>query len=362
MACANPVDYYNRHNWQKDKYLQYRYSYGIQIPCGMCLNCRVDRRNQWADRAKYEYCKRLTGSFVTLTYSDLWYHKILKNSPKDGKLKAHLIYDDVRKFIARLRKYIKYHPEIQGVLAQPDFSYIYVGEYGEKGAVFERPHFHVLFFGLDFAFIRKILVNEWKYGFIDVLPILDGGINYVLKYMDKQQFGTLAKEKYDVHLLARPKQGQSRSFGTGLYKTQKQDIQENGYTYNAGKNIRRPIPVYFKKVLFGTDMTVFSDKHSLNALHTANTRLKEKMHTTYRLQDLSVYAKNNFKLEQSRIRERKLRQMLLNDGVGVYDYVTGNDIYGFRYKRDRIRKLPDSILHWLSSDYINSLQKELANG
>lgn len=357
MACCN-LNFYAPRDTSFDHYVNIRFPFGLQIPCGYCLNCRVDRRNQWSDRAKYEYCKRLTGAFVTLTYSDLWYHKILKRSPKDGKLKAHLIYDDVRKFIARLRKYIKYHPEIQGVLAQPDFSYLYVGEYGEKGAVFERPHFHVLFFGLDFAFMRKFFVKEWKYGFIDVLPILDGGINYVLKYMDKQQFGELAEQKYDVHLLARPRQGQSRSFGAGLYLNNKDDIQCHGYTYPIGHGKRRPIPVYYKKRMYGTDMTIFSDDFSAKAYFDADKQLQDKMKRVYKLTDFSQIAKERFKQEQSRIRERKLRQFILNDGVGVYDY-TLKQGFDFQYYRDRIKRLPVFALRSLVSDYIQSIRQEV---
>lgn len=72
MSCSQPFQipdlYYNKlYHTNKLQGFPSRY---ITIPCGWCLNCRKDRQNYFADRAKYEYKKRLTASFVTFTYDD----------------------------------------------------------------------------------------------------------------------------------------------------------------------------------------------------------------------------------------------------------------------------------------------------
>ena len=217
MSCVNPFTKYVNHGYGYYNY----YSY----PCGYCLNCRKDKQQYIIDRAEYEYKTRLTASFVTLTYDDIWNidHCAVLNpnggfeydTANDGTLHPRftLVYEDLIHFIDSIRHYIKEHTELHSILCQPDFSYVYVGEYGD---LFNRNHFHILFFGLDFAFCKKIIFERWKYGFIDCLPLLDGGIAYVTKYMDKQTFGALASEQYDNKGLARPKLRMSVGFGKGL--------------------------------------------------------------------------------------------------------------------------------------------------
>lgn len=352
MACCNPDFLLPTREFERNGYW-FRYPHGIQIPCGYCLNCRVDRRNQWSDRCKWELKNRLCGAFVTLTYDDVHIADVTTRSPVTEKLQSSLQYKHVTDFIARLRKYVKRHSEINGVLCQPDFSYLYVGEYGENGQVFDRPHFHVLFFGLDFAFMRKIMTKEWYFGFIDVLPILDGGINYVLKYLDKQLFGDMAKKKYDIHLLARPRQGQSKSFGASLYVAKKQEILDNNLTYQSG-HVRRPVPMYYKKKLFGDDFSRWNDKVVRDTVRFNKVRVIDQMRTTYKLKDYSWRSRDNFKKFVAQIKERKLRQAMLNDGIGVYDHVLGSEC-DVRYDRDRIRSLSPDIARWLATDYIKSI-------
>ena len=202
MACCNP------------QFIHKINGFSYQLPCGYCLNCRKDKQQYYIDRAEYELKKRVTASFVTFTYDDNW--NILLNSVKnplggfeydvtsDGSLvpRFTLNYKHLTYFIESIRHFIKSHPNIQNIMCQPDFSYLYVGEYGD---LFKRNHFHILFFGLDFAYCKKLIFSKWKYGFIDVLPVLDGAIRYVVKYMDKQVFGESAEILYDLKGLERPK-------------------------------------------------------------------------------------------------------------------------------------------------------------
>lgn len=353
MSCAKPILYYNKHIWNTNSYLTHRYPNGVPTPCRWCLNCRVDRRNQWSDRAKWEYKKRLTGSFVTVTYDDIWIALRSHRSPKTDNIVANLVYDDVRKFIQRIRAHLKYHEDMTGVLAQKDFSYIYVGEYGTNGSAFDRPHFHILFFGLDFAFCKKLFADKWKYGFIDVLPILDGGINYVLKYMDKQLFGDQAIEHYDLNLLNRPKQVCSRSFGADLYYSNKDFIEKNNYSYKTGK-VLRPIPPYFKRKIFGDNVSIYNDDVARTAYFNNIKQVKFNMRS-YRLQDFSRKARDSFLARQNALRERKLHAQALNDGIMLYDYVCNSTNLYFDYNRSKIRSLSTEVAHWLVEDYRNSI-------
>lgn len=276
MACANPIPL-RAFDIEGGAYINY-------VPCGYCLNCRADKQQYIIDRAEYEYKKRLTASFVTFTYDDNWnIARCAVLNPcggfeydvsKTGDLTPRftLRYDDLQNFIMNIRHYIKNHPEIQNVMCQPDFSYVYVGEYGD---VFNRNHFHVLFFGLDFAYCKKIIFEQWKYGFIDVLPLLDGGIRYVTKYMDKQLTGDLAFIAYDCKGLARPKLRMSQGFGKGILTDNIKDIKDHFMTYKARHGVRRPISPYWKKLLTGCTLKEILLKLFQQLIFVINNVLKK---------------------------------------------------------------------------------------
>lgn len=42
----------------------------IQVPCGKCIECRLDHAKMWALRCWHESLKYPFSSFVTLTYDD----------------------------------------------------------------------------------------------------------------------------------------------------------------------------------------------------------------------------------------------------------------------------------------------------
>ena len=241
MACFQPF-------LKKNKFGEI-----VTIPCGWCINCRVDKRNQWIDRCNYELKNKVTSTFLTLTYDEL---NIIPNLVHDsnGQLLATINYDDIRSFIDRLRKRIKYlnkDKNEKNILMQNDFTYIYVGEYGH-GKI-PRPHFHLIVCGLDYLACERIFQEEWNKGFIYSLPVKNGCTRYVLKYMDKQVNGADAKKMYDNNGLVRPKMVTSTGFGSGLYLDDKNylDVVKNNYTYLSEKNKRRPIPRYYLNKIGG---------------------------------------------------------------------------------------------------------------
>lgn len=370
MACAHPLQFSQikshsvqpfRSSFPKE-YLLY-----TQIPCRYCLNCRVDRRNELADRAQFEYCKHLVGSFVTFTYDD--YHlmsecPIGQNGSSD-ELIFSLNYDHVRKFIDRLRVKVRRanakeqakNPSVpfRNVLMQDDFSYLYVGEYGKKGELFDRPHFHVLFFGLDFAACKKLFYDEWKKGFIDSLPILDGGINYVLKYMDKQLFGFLAQEQYDFKGLARPKCVHSNRFGYGLFlePSRLKDIREHDFTYPVAHNKRRPVPQYVQSIIRDSDENRYSFEFKRDIV-------VNQMRDVYSLKDFSSKAVAAFKKRQADFRERFIYQNMVNNGEPALNPILF-DLYSnksFYYSPDyrKIRFAPLSKIREAEKLYRQQLE------
>lgn len=113
----------------------------MEVACGQCLGCRIDRSRMWAVRISHECSLYESGrgnSFITLTYND-------DKVPYDGSLvKPHF-----QKFMKRLRKAVTPHR----------IRYFMCGEYGtcEDGTL-GRPHYHAILFNQDFS--RDELVHS----------------------------------------------------------------------------------------------------------------------------------------------------------------------------------------------------------
>ena len=107
----------------------------LQVPCGKCLICLSNRRQDWSVRILNEYKYSIGSRFITLTYSD-------KHLPEDGQLNK----SDLQKYFKRLRKTL-----------DKRVRYYAVGEYGTKRG---RPHYHILLFNVKDDDEQKIR-NAW---------------------------------------------------------------------------------------------------------------------------------------------------------------------------------------------------------
>lgn len=368
MSCCNPFSVYHDYIMPRS---HYRITKQYDVPCGWCLNCRKDKQNYYIDRATYEYKTRITGSFVTFTYDDI--HLVDRCAVRDANgdlifdydsrgnetLRASLNYRDLTAFIDNIRHYINNHPDIQNIMCQPDFSYMYVGEYGDS---WNRCHFHVLFFGLDFAYCKKIIFESWKYGFIDVLPILEGGIRYVTKYMDKQVNGVLAELQYDFKGLARPKIRMSVGFGKKLFTDNLKDIVDHDFTYASYHGLRRPISQYWRSLYTGHRLSLDKTKthrYKLQCIkRTANAMINHNLHHKCDVYDKNVQQK--FKLAQALIKERKLEQFVLNSGQPVipFDELYEPSFNNLKPVRKKLISQPVYIQRLVADCYRDSLYKE----
>ena len=108
----------------------------LELPCGQCIGCRLEKSRQWATRCIHEAQMHEDNCFITLTYDD-------ENIPWDGSLnKQHF-----QAFMKRLRWHNK----------EKKIRYFHVGEYGEQ---LSRPHYHALIFNHDFDDKELWTVND----------------------------------------------------------------------------------------------------------------------------------------------------------------------------------------------------------
>lgn len=157
----------------------------LDIPCGQCIGCRLERSRQWAIRCAHEASLHEHNCFITLTYNN-------ENLPKDGSLHV----DHFQLFMKRLRK--KYGKGVR---------YFHCGEYGEK---FGRPHYHACIFNLDFHdkihwkthngqkyYTSKTLDALWEHkGYCVIGDVTFQSAAYVARYITKKITGKYAEAHY----------------------------------------------------------------------------------------------------------------------------------------------------------------------
>lgn len=156
----------------------------VEVPCGQCIGCRLERSRQWAMRCVHEASLYVDNSFITLTYDQ-------DNVPNDfGLDKSHF-----QDFMKRLRKRIE----------PRKVRYYHCGEYGEENL---RPHYHALLFNYDFAdkvkekeingypvYSSEMLNDIWGKGNCLIGDVTFQSAAYVARYVMKKVTGKRAEEE-----------------------------------------------------------------------------------------------------------------------------------------------------------------------
>lgn len=210
----------------------YHTKYKSMIPCGGCVGCRVDRAILWRNRAKSELVLKGRSAFVTFTY-DVEHLHFSQVTPD-----MTLCRDDVHRFLDNLRHQVDKVPG-----SRRDFSYFLCGEYGGR---FQRPHYHALFFGLDFYNCARLFDNLWPYGSVKSLPVQAGSIDYVTDYVSKRYDGRMAVDMYDSRGIERPFCSVSRGFGSSWIYSHRDEINRTGAIVIGSRYVQ--VPTYYRNV------------------------------------------------------------------------------------------------------------------
>lgn len=175
----------------------------VEVPCGKCIGCRLERSRIWAVRCVNEASLYDKNCFITLTYSN-------ENLDKSGSLQKR----DFQLFMKKLRK--KYGEGIR---------YFHCGEYGvvchycrmHKTACkcgnykesLGRPHHHAILFNHDFSdkmyfsqkagvplYISESLDKLWDQGISTIGSVTFESAAYVARYCLKKTVGEKAADHY----------------------------------------------------------------------------------------------------------------------------------------------------------------------
>jgi len=107
----------------------------FQLPCGKCIECRLEKASSDAVRCVHEAKMHESNSFITLTYSE------------EHLTCPRLQYSDFQKFMWRLRF----------AFPNQEIGYKVTGEYGDQN---KRPHWHALIFGWRPSDLVPLYKNE----------------------------------------------------------------------------------------------------------------------------------------------------------------------------------------------------------
>lgn len=282
MQCSSPLTaYYNvkRYEQTGKKHLVFvpplslnasNYEM-IQVPCGHCIECRINKSQDWASRCVLESKYHKSNYFVTLTYEDDKENIIKSIDRNTGILTdcSNLVYSDIQDFLKRLRTKFERELGFQGL------RFLCSGEYGNLNG---RAHFHLLLFNCPIPDLKLFKIESgclyytsefikscWYHrdsknepnGYIIITEMDYGTACYTAKYCIKKLYGRYEHEYQTLcgHERVEPLKAEflqvSRSGGIGIdyYKDKlKVDDYVLGNRIQLDNGKRVSIPKFFNRL------------------------------------------------------------------------------------------------------------------
>lgn len=150
----------------------------MDVPCGKCIACRINKRREWTQRLLHEQSFASTSCFVTITYDQ-------DHVPINGDGLMEVCKHDIQLYHRYIRK--KY-PDVT-------FRFFLNSEYGPET---QRPHYHAIYYNLPEEAIysgtpafekRKLkyyyagaLEKIWAKGEVTTAPMTRERAGYCAKY------------------------------------------------------------------------------------------------------------------------------------------------------------------------------------
>lgn len=235
---------------------------GLDLPCGQCIGCRLERSRRWAVRIMHEASLHNSNSFLTLTYDE-------KNLPKNGSLNV----EHFQLFMKRLRRG-----------SDRPLRFFHCGEYGETT---NRPHYHVCLFGENFAsdrrpyktnamghglFNSEILSDAWGLGHAVIGDLTFESAAYVARYCLKKITGQGADEHYGDRKPEYVTMSRRPGIGAGWYEKWFPEVYPSDSVVMRGRQMLPP--PYYDKLLKDSDPVLFERvkrERTLSAQEFANS-------------------------------------------------------------------------------------------
>lgn len=255
MNCTNPISIIqespNKINRKTPKRKLYR--------CNQCINCKTYRASTWTQRLMDELTWYNDICIVVLSYDNE--HITWGKRTQEGRY-GTLWHPDVQKYIKRVRKAINTEWKKGNLNAQEkELKYFVAGEYGtEKG----RPHYHVVFYGLNGLknkIHKKIVDENWDKGTVywdkECREINEAAMRYVAQYVQKKIYDGKSGAYYTNRGQTEPYNISSKGLGKRTALKHEKTFEENGYTYPNGKGHIKPVSRYYIKIWRERDLKAY---------------------------------------------------------------------------------------------------------
>lgn len=364
MTCFHPITIYMRKDMpieypqlcekdqkalNKPQFKPGKNYYALQIPCGHCIGCRLDKANDWATRIYAESTMWNNNIFVTLTYNDHGKRKDNRdkageaNLPRTQTGKMTLRLEDTQNFFKRLRNHVikneyKNMKEwINPVTLKKEkpIRYFLCGEYGPKGG---RPHYHCAIFNWkpddmkfykfnkngDALYTSDTLNEIWGHGFVVIGMLTQKSACYIARYTQKKAgqksentiwiYDNKNQKKHKFKSDLAPKEEfivMSRGCGLGRkwWDEQKEFVKKWGYiSIKIDDTVKRkPIPKYFKKLWENEDWEEYHYQR-YNNIKKAILKAEEMLKLENYQQGDAEYLSRQRREQELLIKAQKLRR------------------------------------------------------
>jgi len=275
MPCYSPLKGYQDPETGKLVFKKNgHYLEEMEVGCGQCLGCRLDRARVWTMRLVHESTMHdLAGGncFVTLTYrdrSDCNTTQLARGQYLKGLSLRKKHFQD---FMKRLRK------------SRPDskIKFYHAGEYGGKcrhGLELDkvkcplctvgRPHYHAIIFGTTFhdlelwrdedgnqLYVSEELEKIWGFGFATVGAVTYQSAGYVARYIMKKVTGPNAEEHYTQILedgemieVLPEYSTMSKGIGKAWFEKYNSDCYPSDEVPVPGQGVIKKVPRYYRDI------------------------------------------------------------------------------------------------------------------
>lgn len=276
MACVSPIRGFRT----SDGTITLDRSKGFidrpaDISCGQCVGCKLSRAHMWATRICHEaqmVSEAGGGScFVTLTYNEA-------NLPADLSLNVR----DWQLFAKKLRNRCG------------AFRFFTCGEYGDD---YLRPHYHGIFFGIDFSKDRiPIGTNEhgdrkyyspelsdiWGKGNCELGSVSWQSASYCAGYIVTKANGDFAEVKYrrsdgQRTWMVKPEfsvMSRRPGIGASWFDKYKKDVYPSDFVVLDGR--RRRVPKYYDKLISDAELESIKSERVRKARNGARTFTRDR--------------------------------------------------------------------------------------
>lgn len=232
----------------------------IKLPCGQCIECRLQRSRNWALRCVHEASLWELNCFITLTYNN----ESVPHFTECGFTYHTLYKQDFVKFMKHLRKH-------EG----ENIRFYMCGEYGEACQNCNlsrrycrcrtyipglgRPHYHAALFNYDFIdkelwkdkkryriYTSKFLNHLWPWGYSTIADLNWESAAYIARYITKKILGD--KELSERHYKGRlpeytnmsrgNRNSKLNGIGSKWFELYQNDIYPKDSIHYKGKSLR----------------------------------------------------------------------------------------------------------------------------